>query len=89
VNYFCTSHTFVMYILISQKRWVETHRTSSFTMKNLLYILPLFLLFACGDSGNSNNAATTATAPVNVGDYETTAIPGVDGYMARGSSMTM
>ena len=50
-------------------------------MKNLLYILPLFLLFACGGSGGSNNAATTATTPVNVGDYETIDIPGVNGLV--------
>ncbi len=50
-------------------------------MKNLIYILPLFLLFACGDSGSSNNATTTAATPVNVGDYETTPIPGVNGLV--------
>jgi len=50
-------------------------------MKNLLYILPLFLLFACGDSGSSSNVAATTAAPVNVGDYETTPIPGVNGLV--------
>jgi len=51
-------------------------------MKNLLYILPLFILLSCGDSGSSNNAATTTTvAPVNIGDYETTPIPGVEGLV--------
>jgi len=51
-------------------------------MKNILYILPFFLLLSCGDSGSSNNATTTsAPAPVNVGDYETTPIPGVDGLV--------
>lgn len=50
-------------------------------MKNLIYILPLFLLFACGDSDSSNNAVATTAAPVNMGDYETTQIPGVDGLV--------
>ncbi len=51
-------------------------------MKNLFYILPLLLFFACGDSGSSNNAnTTTAAAAVNIGDYETTPIPGVDGLV--------
>lgn len=50
-------------------------------MKNLFYVLPLLLLFACGGSGGSNNAAAPAAAPVNVGDYETSPIPGVDGLV--------
>jgi len=50
-------------------------------MKNLRYLFPLLFLFACGGSGGSDTAVTTAAAPVNVGDYETVAIPGVDGLV--------
>lgn len=50
-------------------------------MRNLFWILPLFILASCGGGTSSNNAASSVAKTVKSGDYETRAIPGVEGFV--------
>ncbi len=47
-------------------------------MRHLLWIIPLFLFISCGGNTGSNTA-TPIIESVKQGDYEITAIPGVEG----------